>query len=216
MLRRTLRHRRSAGCRVSCRATRDVGDPPPEQQPASACSRRALLASTAAAAAAVVSTAGPQPAFASMSCAADALDARASQRSPPVGAPRPPAYAANGSAAAAQPVWDLAAVENGGIKQAPQDTSELLPFSTAETLSSAQTRVCGHSELWCPCGIGVTCDAEEHLPNCTLRDERMLTTTILSCAIATNRPWSSTRGYSSRTRRRSAFPPSCARASMSR
>ena len=96
----------------------------------------------AAAAAAVASTAGPQPAFASSGCASGALDARASQQSPAAGASRPPAYAANGSAAAAQPVWDVAAADNGGIKQAPQDTSELLPFSTAERLSPAQTRVC--------------------------------------------------------------------------
>lgn len=124
---------------------------------------------------------GPQPAFASRSCAAEALDARASQQSPPAAAPRPPAYAADGSAAAAQPVWDLAAADNGGIKQAPQDTSELLPFSTAERLSSAQTRVCAWTLVAQRLGYRDHLVAE-HLPIFSLQHERMLiTTSDLSC-----------------------------------
>lgn len=51
-----------------------------------------------------------------------------------------PAYAAGSSAAAAQPVWELAAA-SGNIKQAPEDTSELLSFSVAEDFTPAQARV---------------------------------------------------------------------------
>ena len=125
---------------ASCSAARDDCRPPPEQQPPT-CSRRALLAGAAAAAASVTSTAGPQPALASHSCSTDAPDAFATQAVQSVGSRWPPAYAADGSAAAAQPVWDLAAADNGGIKQPPAETSELLPFSAADAFSPAQARV---------------------------------------------------------------------------
>lgn len=122
-----------------CAAARDhAAAAEPE---AAACSRRALLAGAAAVVAAAAS--GAQPASAAATCSLAAENTAAAGAEGAAAASGSglwqPAYAADSSAAAAQPVWELAAA-SGNIKQAPEDTSELLPFSVADNFTPAQAR----------------------------------------------------------------------------
>lgn len=113
----------------------------PAAQP-SQCSRRTLLAG--AAATATVLGGANQPATAAVAAAAQtatgqAAGASALQSSAAAAPAWEPAFSAN-SAAAARPLWELADA-SGNIKQAPQETSELLPSSEIEKFTSFQTRV---------------------------------------------------------------------------